>query len=78
MDADYKAYDLQQRNRESESLHTNDYSSPEVRRAVVYTREDLTLVVSYLSTINRRLKITNTLLILIAILVTTLLAANAA
>ena len=52
---DERAGRLQQMNRTSEEEKGEDYDESVVRRSIVYTREDITLVVSYLSSVNQQL-----------------------
>ena len=52
---DERAGRLQQMNRASEEEKGEDYDESAVRRSIVYTREDITLVVSYLSSVNQQL-----------------------
>ncbi len=46
------ATQLQNMNRESEGKHDGVVEEDVVKRAIVYTREDMTMVVSYLSSLN--------------------------
>ena len=52
---DDRASRLQQMNRTSEDEKGEQYDEAVVRRSIVYTREDTTMVVSYLSSLNRQL-----------------------
>jgi hypothetical protein len=52
---DMEAGRLQQAGRLTEGEKDELYSDEEVNRAVVYTREDLIMVVSYLSSLNRQI-----------------------
>lgn len=60
---------LQQAGRSSEATKGDSYSEEEARRAAVYTREDLILVVSHLSSLNRQIASIKNLLILLVFLV---------
>lgn len=51
---DKKAGQLQQTGRITESAKDDSYSAAEIKRAIVYTREDIILVVSYFSSLNRQ------------------------
>jgi hypothetical protein len=64
---DRLAFELQRRNRETESAKEDYYTDEHARRAAVYTREDLALVVSYLSSANRQLAQIGTTLVAIAV-----------
>jgi len=63
---DDKAVRWQERNRHDESERGTDYPESDVRRATVYTREDITMIVVYLSALNRQIA---TIKILLASLV---------
>ncbi len=62
---DRKAATVQAMNRYSESQRDDVYTDEEVRRATVYTREDMGLLASLISSLNRIHNLTNTLLFLI-------------
>ena len=49
------ASNLQREVRASEAAKDQDYSEAEVRRATAYTREDMVLLVSHLSSVNKQL-----------------------
>ena len=52
---DERAATLQKMNRESEGGKAELYDEETVRRSIVYMREDITLIVSYLSSLNQQL-----------------------
>ena len=52
---DSKAYALQESFRQSEYNKSDDYSDEKCRRSLVYTREDVILIVSQLSSVNANL-----------------------
>ena len=52
---DDKAVRWQQLNRRDEYEKDDEYSEREARRAVVYTREDITMIVAYMSALNRQI-----------------------
>ena len=52
---DERAAQLQRMGRDGERTKTDTYSDDEVRRAIIYTREDVVLLVSYLSSANEQL-----------------------
>jgi hypothetical protein len=52
---DAKAGRLQEMGMDSEAQKTEVYSTEEIGRAIVYTRQDIVLVVSYLSSANKQL-----------------------
>lgn len=64
---DLLAAAIQQRNRESEGAKGDIYTDEEVRRSAVYSREDLVLIVSYLSSANLQLSQIRTALAAITI-----------
>lgn len=51
---DQRAATLQDMNRESEAAKGDQYDEDTVRRSIVYSREDITLLVSYLSSLNQQ------------------------
>ena len=51
---DKRAGELQAMNRESESTKLDVYDISVVNRSIVCTREDMTMVVSYLSSLNQQ------------------------
>ncbi|MES2906078.1 MAG: hypothetical protein V4691_03500 [Pseudomonadota bacterium] len=53
---DLKAADLQTRGQASEAGHTVVYDDNEIKRAIKYTREDVIMLVSYLSSANSQLR----------------------
>lgn len=55
-----QAGELQISGQISEGNKTDEYSEEEVNRAIVYTRQDIILVVSLLSSVNKQLAGTNT------------------
>lgn len=55
MKYDEKAAHLQAVTRESESVKEEDFTEEQIRRAIVYSREDLILLVSYVSSVNQQL-----------------------
>ena len=59
---DVEAGRLQASGRITEEHKAEEYSDNEVRRATVYTREDLILVVSYLSALTRQVVVLKGLL----------------
>ena len=59
---DKNAAGLQQMVRESESKNSLDYADDEVRRAIVHAREDIVLIVSNLSSLNKQLRTVRLLL----------------
>ena len=67
MDLDKKARDLRDEVRYIEIDKPQDYEAEAVRQAVVHTREDLVLVVSYLSSIAKLLGSIKKLLVVIAV-----------
>jgi len=54
--------------RDSEGLKAEEFSDGDARRAAVYTREDLILVVSYLSSLNRQIALLIRIVLAIAII----------
>jgi hypothetical protein len=48
------AAELQKRNRASEGMKADFYTEEDARRASVYTREDMTLLVGLLDALNRQ------------------------
>lgn len=52
---DERAGRLQDMNRITEGEKGEQYDEAVVRRSIVYTREDITMVVSYLSSLNQQL-----------------------
>jgi len=62
-----QAAQLQEMTRRSESAKAEDFDEASVRRAVVYTREDMVLLVSHLSSVNKQLSFLKTMLVLILI-----------
>lgn len=58
-----KAEALQDRVRNREAERGIDYADEDVRRATVHTREDIVLVVSLLSSVNRQLSTIKLLLV---------------
>ena len=52
---DERAATLQRMNRESEGAKAEQYDEEIVRRSIVYTREDITMIVSYMSSLNQQL-----------------------
>ena len=67
VDLDKKARDLRQEVRSTEIHEPQDYEAEAVRQAVVHTREDLVLVVSYLSSTANLLGSVKKLLLIIAV-----------
>jgi hypothetical protein len=59
---DERAARLQERGRETEADRFGAYDDEQVRRAIVYTREDVILLVSYLSSANEKLSYIRSLL----------------
>ncbi len=45
-----------------------DYEEPKVRRAIVHTRQDVVIVVSYLSSLNKQVRIVKWLIILVVLM----------
>ena len=73
-DFDQKAGQLQAMTRDTESSKEDDYSPEQVRRAVVYTREDVVLIVSYLSSVNEQLMwVRRSLAVLVVLLIAMLM-----
>lgn len=66
---DEKAIRWQERNRHGEIDRDNDYSERATRRATVHTREDITMVVAYLSALNRQTATIKHILAAIALMV---------
>lgn len=65
---DMLAGDLQRRGRESEGEKGEEYSDAEANRAMVYTREDLILAVTHLSSLNLQIfRLHRTLKLLVAL-----------
>ena len=52
---DHKAVRWQERNISDEAEHHHDFAESEVRRATVHTRQDITMIVAYLSALNRQI-----------------------
>ncbi len=67
MDPEKRASDLRTQVRYDEIHKPRDYEASDVRQAVVHTREDLVMVVSYLSSIAKLLGSIKTLLVVIAV-----------
>jgi len=65
---DAAAGNLQRVGRDSEGLKAEEFSDGDARRAAVYTREDLILVVSYLSSLNRQIALLIRIVLAIAII----------
>jgi uncharacterized integral membrane protein len=67
---DQKAARLQQSVRADEREGSDDYSDGDLKRSVVHAREDIVLLVSHLSSVNRQLRaIKVTLLLLLLVLI---------
>jgi len=67
---DQKAARLQQSVRADEREGYSDFSDSDIKRSVVHAREDIVLLVSQLSSVNRQLRaIKVTLLLLLVILI---------
>jgi hypothetical protein len=67
---DQKAARLQQSVRADEREGYDDYSDSDLKRSVVHAREDIILLVSHLSSVNRQLRaIKVTLLLLLLVLI---------
>lgn len=52
---DERAAAIQAANKKSESEHEDVYEEDTVRRSIVYIREDMTMVASYLSSLNEQM-----------------------
>jgi len=67
---DQKAARLQQSVRADEREGYSDFSDSDIKRSVVHAREDIVLLVSQLSSVNRQLRaIKVTLLLLLVVLI---------
>jgi len=65
-----KAAQLQAMGREADTGQIDTYTADEVRRAIIYTRQDVVLLASYLSSANEQLwVIARLLMAIIALLV---------
>jgi hypothetical protein len=64
---DDRAAALQQEVRSSEVESQRDYDESDVRRATVHGREDIVLIVSYLSSLNKQMGWISSILCFIAI-----------
>lgn len=65
---DVRAAELQAANRDSEGRKNERYTEEQTRRAAVYTREDLVMVVSHLSALNAQLAILCRLLVALVVI----------
>ena len=65
MKYDEKAAQLQAMTRESESAKEEDFTEAQIHRAIVSSREDIILLVSYLSSVNEQLTYIRWLLIVL-------------
>jgi hypothetical protein len=60
---------LQEMNRASEEAKGDEYTDQVVRRSTVYTREDLSMIVSLLMALNKQVATAKTILLAIAALI---------
>lgn len=65
---DAQAALLQSLNRDSEAQKGEHYTEEQARRAAVYTREDLAMVVAYVSALNRQVASLCRLLLVLTLL----------